>query len=71
MRLAPAGTPQPVTARLHRELDRIIGLPDMRERFAAEGYDAVTCTPEEFTRLIRSDLAKWQKVVKASGARVD
>ena len=58
-------------AKLHRELVRIIRLADIKERFASQGYDAVTCTPEEFAQLIRTDLAKWQKVVKASGARVD
>ena len=69
--LAAAGTPQPIVAKLHRELVRIIRLPDIKERFASQGYDAVTCTPEEFAQLIKSDLARWQKVVKASGARVD
>jgi tripartite-type tricarboxylate transporter receptor subunit TctC len=69
--LAPAGTPPPVVARLHRELVRIIELADIRERFAGDGYDAVTCTPEAFAQLIKADLAKWAKVVKASGARVD
>jgi len=69
--LAAAGTPQPIVAKLHRELVRIIRLADIRERFASQGYDAVTCTPEEFAQLIKTDLARWQKVVKASGARVD
>jgi len=69
--LAAAGTPQPIVAKLHRELVRIIRLPDIKERFASQGYDAVTCTPEEFAQLIKADLARWQKVVKASGARVD
>ena len=69
--LAPRGTPQPVVTKLHRELVRVLQLPEIRERFANQGYDAVTCTPEEFTRIIRNDLARWQKVVKASGARVD
>ncbi len=69
--LAAAGTPQPIVTKLHRELVRIIRLADTKERFASQGYDAVTCTPEEFAQLIKTDLAKWQKVVKASGARVD
>ena len=60
-----------MSAKLHRELVRILQLPEIRERFANQGYDAATCTPEEFTRIIRNDLARWQKVVKASGARVD
>jgi tripartite-type tricarboxylate transporter receptor subunit TctC len=69
--LAPANTPRPIVTRLHGELARILQLTEVRERLATAGYDAVSCTPEEFARLIRSDLAKWEKVVKASGARVD
>lgn len=69
--LAAAGTPQPILTKLHGELVRIIQLPELKERFATQGYDAVTCTPDEFNRLIRADLARWQKVVKASGAHVD
>ncbi len=69
--LAPARTPRPVVMKLHDELARIIELPEVKKRFDSQGYDAVTCTPEEFTRIIKADLARWQKVVKASGAKVD
>jgi tripartite-type tricarboxylate transporter receptor subunit TctC len=69
--LAPARTPSPIVRKLNSELGRIIKLPDVRERLASQGYDATSCTPEEFTNIIRGDLQKWQKVVKASGARVD
>ena len=46
-------------------------LPDVRERLAVHGYEVVTSSPEEFAQLIKSDLIKWQKVVKASGAKID
>ena len=69
--LAPANTPKPIVDKLHSELARILKLSDVKERLATEGYDAASCTPEEFTQLIKTDLAKWQKVVKASGAHVD
>ena len=69
--LAPRGTPQPIVAKLHGELVRILQLPEIKERFANQGYDAVTCSPDEFIQIIKKDLARWQKVVKASGARVD
>jgi tripartite-type tricarboxylate transporter receptor subunit TctC len=69
--LAAAGTPKPITSKLNNELTRILGQREVRDRFANLGYDAVSTTPEEFTQLIKTDLAKWQKVVKASGARVD
>jgi tripartite-type tricarboxylate transporter receptor subunit TctC len=69
--LAPAGTPAAVVDKLHRELARILASADVKERFAASGYETTSTTPQEFMQLIRDDLAKWQKVVKASGARVD
>ena len=69
--LAPANTPKPIVSKLNSELVRIVHLPDVRERLASQGYEAASCTPEEFARLIKNDLVKWQKVVKASGARVD
>ena len=69
--LVAARTPQPIVTKLHRELVRILRLPDVKERISSQGYDAVTSTPGEFAALIKADLAKWQKVVKASGAHVD
>lgn len=69
--LLPAGTPAPAVSKLHGELVRIIQLSDVKSRFASQGYDATTSTPREFAELIRSDLARWGKVVKASGAKVD
>lgn len=69
--LAPAGTPEEIIGRLHTEIVRIMRSPDVKERLATHGYDAVTSTPQQFRELIRTDLAKWEKVVKASGAHVD
>jgi tripartite-type tricarboxylate transporter receptor subunit TctC len=69
--LAAAGTPAPVVDRLHRETVRIMHLADVKERLAVSGYEVVTSTPQQFRDLINADLAKWEKVVKASGARVD
>ena len=69
--LAAAGTPKPIVGKLNTELVRILRLQEVKDRFANLGYDAASTTPDEFAQLIKSDLAKWQKVVKASGARVD
>ena len=69
--LTSAGTPQPIVARLNKEIVRIMQLPDVKERLATHGYEAVANAPQEFAQMIKTDLAKWQKVVKASGARVD
>lgn len=69
--LAAAGTPRPIVSRLNGELVRILRMQEVKDRFANLGYDAASTTPEAFAQLIKDDLAKWQKVVKASGARVD
>lgn len=69
--LTSTGTPRNIISALNKEIVRIMQLPDVKERLAVHGYKAVTSSPEEFAQLIKSDLIKWQKVVKASGAKVD
>ncbi len=69
--LAPAGTPKDIIARLNAEILRILSLPDVRERLSSQGADPVGGTPEQFAALIRSEIKKWAKVVKDSGASVD
>lgn len=69
--LTSAGTPQPIIGKLNREIVRIMQLPDVKERLAIHGYEAAANAPHAFAQMIKTDLAKWQKVVKASGARVD
>jgi tripartite-type tricarboxylate transporter receptor subunit TctC len=69
--LAPAGTARPIVTRLNNELNAALGSPALRERLASQGADVVGGTPEEFAKVIRSDFAKWAKVVKESGAKVD
>jgi tripartite-type tricarboxylate transporter receptor subunit TctC len=69
--LAPAGTARPIVTRLNKELNAALGSPALRERLASQGADLVGGTPEEFAKVIRSDFAKWAKVVKESGAKVD
>ena len=56
-------------ARLHRETVRIIGLSEVRDRMAAEGAEFVGDTPEQFTAFLRSEIDKWGKAVRASGAK--
>jgi len=69
--LAPAGTPAPVVARLHKEVLAVLAKPEVRETFAKQGADIVTATPGEFAAQIRSEKARWADVIKASGARID
>jgi tripartite-type tricarboxylate transporter receptor subunit TctC len=67
--LAPAQIPKDIVARLNREMVAILQLPDIKERFAADGGEAVPTTPEEFGRYIRSETEKWARVAKAAGIR--
>ena len=69
--LAPAGTPRPVIALLNREISRIVQLPDVREKLAAQGAEPLVGTPEETGAFVRSEVARWAKVVKAAGVRLD
>jgi len=68
---APAGTPREIIMKLHGEIVRIIKMPEVTDRIASEGADFVGNTPEEFTEFIRTEIVKWGKVVKLSGAKVD
>ena len=69
--LAPAKTPKEIVQRLSLEIGRILKLPDVREKFLSQGIDPRGSTPEEFARLIATDLEKWAKVIKAASVRVD
>jgi len=69
--LAPAATPPAVVDRLNAALRSALDSPEMRERLARMGAEPAPTTPAEFAALIRSELAKYERVVKFSGARVD
>ena len=68
---APKSTPQPIAQKLSTEIAQITRLPDVRERFLALGAEPVGNTAEEFAAFTKSELNKWARVVKQSGARVD
>jgi tripartite-type tricarboxylate transporter receptor subunit TctC len=67
--VAPASTPREIVQRLNREIAQILDQPMHRERMIAADFEPTTSTPEQFARFIRSETAKWAKVVKASGAK--
>jgi tripartite-type tricarboxylate transporter receptor subunit TctC len=69
--LAPAGTPAPVLAKLHTDFVRMISMPDVKERFLTQAAEPIGSTPEEFASFINAEIAKWSKVIKASGAKVE
>jgi tripartite-type tricarboxylate transporter receptor subunit TctC len=67
--LAPAGTPAAIVTRLHTELMTALRTPDLKDKLVSQGLEPATYTPEEFSALIVSELAKWAKVVAAAGVK--
>jgi tripartite-type tricarboxylate transporter receptor subunit TctC len=68
---APANTPRPVIDRLQSEVQRVYRLPEVQERLKTLGLEAILSSPEELARYQASEIAKWAKVVKDSGARAE
>jgi tripartite-type tricarboxylate transporter receptor subunit TctC len=69
--LAPAKTPKPIVDKLNAEMTKALKDPDVKQRLAEMGSAEVYGSPEKFGALIKSEIAKWAPVVKASGATVD
>ena len=69
--LAPAGTPNDIVRKWNLEVNKIMQGADLKQRLLTEGARFAPNTPEEFSAFIKSEIAKWAPVVKASGARVD
>lgn len=69
--IAPAGTSKAIVTRINSELNRALQSPELVKTLAAQTAEAVGGTPDAFGKVIRADFAKWAKVVKDSGARVD
>ena len=68
---APAGTSKDIVTRLNGEIVKTLRLPDVRERLSSLGADVVGNTPEQFAAFQKADTAKWAKIVKQSGAKID
>ena len=69
--LAPAKTPQAIIARLNREAARVLNVPDVKTIYLRDGLETVGDSPQEFAAVIRTEVAKWRKVVKAAGIRAE
>jgi len=67
----PAGTPREIVVQLHREIVQIVTLPDVKERLAGLGFEAVGNAPEEFAAQIRRELPKWAKVVREANIKAE
>ena len=68
---APAGTPKDAIGRLAGEIAKILRTPELKERFFVQGAEPVGNTPEAFAAFVKSETAKWKKVVEFSGMRAD
>jgi tripartite-type tricarboxylate transporter receptor subunit TctC len=68
---APAGTPQPIIAKLNAEMVKALRSPDLRKRFAEISVEPVGDTPAEFSAFIEADARKWGKLIQAAGLKVE
>ena len=69
--LAPAGTPAAIVERINAEVNKILVLPEVKEKIAAEGGGPIGGSSEDFARLLTKETPKWAKLVKESGAKID
>ncbi len=69
--LAPAKTPRPIIMRLNAEVTKVLAMPEVKDFLFNQGLDPAPGTPEQFGAYIKSEITKWAKVVKDSGARAD
>jgi tripartite-type tricarboxylate transporter receptor subunit TctC len=69
--VAPAGTPKDVVGRLNAEVLKALQAPDVRKKLSDQGADVLGGSPEQFSSLIKADIARWAPIIKESGAKVD
>ena len=69
--LGPAGIPKDVVVKAHADIVKVLRLPDVQERLAAQGFDSIGTTPEQFGDVLRVDVERWRQVVKATGLRAE
>jgi tripartite-type tricarboxylate transporter receptor subunit TctC len=69
--IATAGTPRPIVDKLNGEIVKLLQLPDVRSRLTADGGQIITSTPDQFAAYIKTEIGRFAKVVKDSGAKVE
>ena len=67
--MVPAKTPRPIVDRLNKEFTAVLNMPDVKDILFKQGLDAAPGTPDSFAAYIKSETAKWAKVIKTSGAK--
>ena len=69
--VAPAGTPRPIIDKLNAEVAKVLKTPEMKEKMAGLGADVVANSPEQFAQYLREETAKWSKIVKDAGIKLE
>ena len=69
--LAPAGTPKAIIEKLSTEIARIVAIPDVREKLRSQGAEPYISSPEKFTALMKADMARYAKIVKAANIKFE
>jgi tripartite-type tricarboxylate transporter receptor subunit TctC len=69
--VAPAGTPAAIVEKLNTEIKRAVEQPDVRDKLAVLGFQPVLNTPDEFSARIRTEMAKWGKVVRDANIKIE
>jgi tripartite-type tricarboxylate transporter receptor subunit TctC len=69
--LAPAGTPEPIVARVSQDIARVLALPDIKSTLVGQGVEPTPMTPRDFAAFIRAEYDKWGKVIKDGGIKLD
>ncbi len=69
--LAPAATPKEIVALLHREIVKIVAMPDVQKRLDDLGFEVLANTPDEFAARIKTEMEKWAKVIRDAKIKVE
>jgi tripartite-type tricarboxylate transporter receptor subunit TctC len=68
---APAGTPREIVMKLNHEIIKVLNLPDVKERFLAQGADLIGNTPEQHAAFLKAEMEKWGRIARITHARAD
>jgi tripartite-type tricarboxylate transporter receptor subunit TctC len=69
--LLPAGAPRAIVMKINSDIARVLAQPDVKERVAGLGFDIVASSPDEFAAQVKTEIAKWGKVIRAANIKVD